>query len=221
MNRHYIYNCLLKNDVILLWMTSFFSVFHYLYFYDQEFLSSTVVLSSVLIASIGLIISMKLKIVINLYKTKILLMFIAIILACISAIKENTNDITNMFVIIICLLVIVFSGLTLKEIIFSKKIEQSAGAVSTPVSNMIISEVIGLYKLKTYEFIYIDEDSGKKNNLFFDYRLNLVINNNEMISVENGKVYCLLDFAEYCRVNNIDPFYLSKEDFEVYKMMTI
>lgn len=222
MNKHYIYNCLLKNDINLVWLASLLSLFHCIYFYEQESLwSISIVSTSLLLSSIALSLSIRMKVILNLHQHVASFILAGVIFSLITWLQYQTNDISTLFIMTLAIVGIIFSGVSLKNLLGSSKLE-GLPENKKLIDDMTTSDVIGIYKLDIYEVIRQGDDLlDKKYSLFFDYRLNMSIDKYDMTSMINGKIHSLHDFATHCKENNINLSTISKEDFEVFNMMII
>jgi hypothetical protein len=121
------------------------------------------------------------------------------------------------------MVIIVFSGLNIKDILYTTKLTELPSADKKTMADYSISDVIALYKLKLYEVIRVNDDNelDRKYSLFFDYRINMIVDKYEMKTLDDGKSYRLHDFANYCKEHDINTSKMTKEDFEVFKMMII
>lgn len=222
MSKHYIYNCLIKNDVNLLGLATLLSVIHHLCFYKQESVFSMAIISiAALISVITLCLSIRMKAVLNLRTTVASLILGSVILSIFTAMQHQTNNISGFFITMLGMVIIVFGIFNIKEMIYMKKIAdlpdtKSDGEYST-------SDMIAFYKLKLYEVIRydIDKEINQKYSLFFDYRINMSVSNYDLIDLEKGQTYSLHDFVNYCKEHDMKISKTTKEDFEVYKMMII
>lgn len=230
MSKHYIYNCLVKNDINLLWIATLLSFVHFLCFYQQEGIFSIVTISIVaLISTITLALSIRMKVVLNLRQSSSFLILGAVFLSVFLSIQYKTNEISSVFINMLGMFIIFFSVINIKEIIYTKKLNNLASNDKQTIAEYSILEMISLYKLKIHEIIRLEHGvknnygSGldKKYSLFFDYRLNMIVDDYEMTTLDDSKVYSLHDFANYCKEHEINTTKMTKEDFEVYKMMII
>jgi hypothetical protein len=193
-------------------------------FYKQESTFATAIISvSALMATITLAMSIRLKVVLNLRQYISSLILGSVVLSIISSIQYQTNDISSLFITALGVCIIVFSGINMRELIYATKIKDVDSIDKTKRSDYSESELITLYKLKIYEIIRRDDDSmlDRKYSLFFDYRINMIVDQSEMRSLDSDKFYSLYDFAGYCKDSGFDTSKMTKEDFEVFKMMII
>lgn len=224
MSKHYIYNCLIKNDVNLIWLATLLGVLHFLCFYKQEGIFSTVIiLIASLISMLALALSIRLKVVLNLRQHISSLILGSVVLSIISSIQYQTNDISSVFITVLGMVIVVFSGLNIKDILYTTKLAELPGDDKKTMADYSISDVVALYKLKIYEVIRINDDNelDRKYSLFFDYRINMIVDKYEMKTLDDGKPYLLHEFANYCKEHDINTSKMTKEDFEVFKMMII
>lgn len=224
MSKHYIYNCLIKNDVNLIGLATLLCVLHYIGFYNQEGVFTTIVISvAALLSAIALALSLRLKVVLNLRQDVSFLILGSVFLIVVSSIQYQTNDITSLFITAFGMIIIVFSGLNVKGLLYTTKITDLPSVDKKSMADYTISDVISLYRLKIYEIIRRNNDEmlERKYSLFFDYRINMIVDTYEMRDLDNGKEYQLNDFASYCKEHDINMSKLTKEDFEVFKMMII
>lgn len=225
MSKHYIYNCLIKNDVNLIGLATLLGVLHFLCFYKQEGIFTTIVISvAALLSAIALFLSLRLKVVLNLKQDVSFLILGSVFLIVVSSIQYQTNDISSLFITAFGMIIITFSSLNVKELLYTTKITDLPSVDKKSMEDYSISEVVSLYKLKIYEVIKRDDDNDmleRKYSLFFDYRINVIVDTYEMRDLDNGKDYQLNDFASYCKEHDINMSKLTKEDFEVFKMMII
>lgn len=224
MSKHYIYNCLIKNDVNLIGLATLFSVLHFLCFYKQEGVFSTVIiLIASLISMLALALSIRLKVVLNLRQHISSLILGSVVLSIINSIQYQTNDISSVFITVLGMVIIVFSGLNIKDILYTTKLTELPSGDKKTMADYSISDVIALYKLKIYEVVRINDDNelDRKYSLFFDYRINMIVDNYDMKALYDGKTYSLHTFSNYCKENDVDTSKITKEDFEVFKMLII
>ena len=222
MSKHYIYNCLIKNDVNLLGLATLLSVIHHLFFYKQESVFSMVIISiAALISAITLGLSIRMKAVLNLRTTVASLILGSVILSIFTAIQHQTNDISGFFITMLGMVIIVFGIFNIKEMIYMKKIAELPDTKSD--GEYSSADVVAFYRHKLYEVIRYDLDNkiNQKYSLFFDYRINMAVSNYELTDLEKGQTYSLRDFLNYCKEHDMNLLKTSKEDFEVYKMMII
>jgi hypothetical protein len=224
MSKHYIYNCLIKNDVNLIGLATLLSVLHFLCFYKQEgVFSAVIILIAALVSILALALSLRLRVVLNLRQHISSLILGSVVLSVISSIQYQTNDISSVFITVLGMVIIVFSGLNIKDILYTTKLTELPSADKKTMADYSISDVIALYKLKLYEVIRVNDDNelDRKYSLFFDYRINMIVDKYEMKTLDDGKSYRLHDFANYCKEHDINTSKMTAEDFEVFKMMII
>lgn len=222
MSKHYIYNCLIKNDVNLLGLATLLSVIHHLCFYKQESVFSMAIISiAALISVITLCLSIRMKAVLNLRTTVASLILGSVILSIFTAMQYQTNNISSFFITMLGMVIIIFGIFNIKEMIYMKKIADLPD--TKPDGEYSNSDVIAFYRLKLYEVIRydVDKEINQKYSLFFDYRINMAVSNYELTDLEKGQTYSLHDFVNYCKEHNMKISKTTKEDFEVYKMMII
>jgi hypothetical protein len=193
-------------------------------FYKQESPFSTIViLITALMATITLAMSIRLKVVLNLRQYISSLILGSVVLSIISSIQYQTNDVSSLFITALGVCIIVFSGINMRELIYATKIKDVSSLDRTEKTDYSESDIITLYKLKIYEIIRRDEDSilDRKYSLFFDYRINMIVDQSEMRSLDSDKFYSLYDFAGYCKDHDLNTSKMTAQDFEVFKMMII
>jgi len=228
MSKYYIYNCLLKNDVNLLSLAMLISSVHFIAFYSHESLFSTIVFSlTVLVSMVALLISLKFKVVINLNTSISGMICLSSLVVALSALQYQSNDITSIFMTMLWMVILGLNINNIKNLIRCEKHDKlPKDYKKLDLEKLSKFELMAVYKLKVYEIvrrrIYNEEyQFQEKHSLFFDEKLNLKIENNELISMDNKKVYDLMDIAHYCKESGVDITKLTSKDFEVLEMMTI
>lgn len=228
MSKYYIYNCLLKNDVNLLSLAMLISGLHFVAFYTHESLFSTIVFSLTSLISIAaLLISIKFKVVLNLNTEVSGLILISSLIVALSALQYQSNDITSVFMTIFWVVILGLNANNIKNVIRCEKHDDlPKDYKNRELEKFNKFELISVYKLSVYEIIRRriynqDYQFQEKHSLFFDERLNLKIENNELISMDNKKVYDLMDIVHYCKESGVDITKLTSKDFEIFEMMII
>lgn len=194
MSKYYIYNCLLKNDVNLLSLAMLISGLHFVAFYTHESLFSTIVFSLTSLISIAaLLISIKFKVVLNLNTEVSGLILISSLIVALSALQYQSNDITSVFMTIFWVVILGLNANNIKNVIRCEKHDDlPKDYKNRELEKFNKFELISVYKLSVYEIIRRriynqDYQFQEKHSLFFDERLNLKIENNELISMDNKK----------------------------------
>lgn len=228
MSKYYIYNCLLKNDVNLLSLAMIVSGIHFMCFYIHESVFSTIVFSLTALVSITAVsISLKFRVVLNLNTVVSGLICITSFIVALSALQYQSNDITSIFMTILWVVILGLNINNIKNVIRCEKHDDLPKDYNNrDIGNLNKFELMAVYKLKVYEIIRRrmynkDYQFQEKHSSFFDKELNIKIEKNELISLDNKKVYDLMDIANYCKESGMDITQLTSKDFEVFEMMTI
>lgn len=228
MSKYYIYNCLLKNDVNLLSLAMIVSGIHFMCFYIHESVFSTIVFSLTALVSITAVsISLKFRVVLNLNTVVSGLICITSFIVALSALQYQSNDITSIFMTILWVVILGLNINNIKNVIRCEKHDDLPKDYNNrDIGNLNKFELMAVYKLKVYEIIRRrmynkDYQFQEKHSSFFDKELNIKIEKNELISLDNKKVYDLMDIANYCKESGMAITQLTSKDFEVFEMMTI
>lgn len=224
MSKYYIYNCLIKNDINLVWIATLLSLFHCVAFYShQSFVPTAIVVISFIISSLALGISLKTKTVLNLKQNVSMSLLSAVTLVGFNSMLNQSNNISGIFITALNIGLIIFSIVNIKELFHTVKVDNLVGN-NQSIGALEASEIITLYKLSIYEVIRLHNNGYRyeKNSIFYDFKINTVITKNyEFVSMDDGKSYSLINLALHCKDNDINIIKITRNDFEVFKMAMI
>lgn len=224
MSKYYIYHCLIKNDINLVWIATLFSLLHCAAFYNyQSFVPTFIVIGSFIVSSLALAISLKTKTVLNLKQGIALSFLSAVTLACFNSVVNKSNDVSGIFITMLNIGAVVFSIVNIKELFHTVKIDDLVSN-NHSISTLEASEIVTLYKLSIYEVIRLDNNGYRyddKRSTFYDFKINMIIEHYDFKSMDDGKIYSLMNFAHHCKDNDINIKKITKDDFEVFKMAMI